>query len=133
MRIFRPTVPDAKGGRRRTVSWCVDVQDTDGRWRSVRGFTDWRMTENLGRCIEALLAYRINREPPDATLAAWLEGLTPYLRSRLEKIGALDLRRVAAGKPLAEHLDDFRAALLARDCTQRYAEPRGTLPILFPA
>ena len=121
MRIFRPTVPDAKGGRRRTVRWYVDVQDPDGRWRSVRGFTDRRMTENLGRCIEALLAYRINREPPDATLAAWLEGLTPYLRSRLEKIGALDPRRVAAGRPLAEHLDDFRAALLARDCTQRHA------------
>ena len=121
MRIFRPTVPNAKGGRGRTARWYVDVKDPEDRWRSVRGFTDRRMTENLGRCIEALLAYRINREPPDATLAAWLEGLTPYLRGRLEKIGALDPRRVAAGRPLAEHLDDFRAALLARDCTQRHA------------
>ena len=77
------------------------------------------MTEFLGGRIEALMARQINGEPPDAPLAAWLEGLTPYLRGRLGKIGAIDARRA---RPLADHVEDFRRALLDKGNTAGHAD-----------
>jgi len=118
VRLFKP----AGAGAKATLTWYVSVQAPDGRWRSIRGFTDKGMTEDLGRHVEALIARRVNREPPDAALAAWLEGLTPYLRKRLERIGVFDGQRAAAGKSIAEHLADWRAYLEGRDCAPRYVE-----------
>ena len=80
------------------------MQAPDGRRRSIRGFSDKAMSLDLGRHVEALIARRVNREPPDAALAAWLEGLTPYLRDRLGAVGAFDATRAAAGRTIAEHL-----------------------------
>jgi len=121
MRIFKPI----GAGKKSTAAWYVDVQTPDGRRRSIRGFTDKGMTEDLGRHVEALIARRVNREPPDAALAAWLEGLTPYLRDRLGAIGAFDATRAAAGKSIAEHLADWGVYLKARGCAPRYIDGAG--------
>ncbi|MCX5673844.1 MAG: hypothetical protein NTX87_02450, partial [Planctomycetota bacterium] len=121
MKVSKVAYLGARGGRRETVAWYVAVK-VDGRWVRVKGFTDHAMTVELGRRVERLLAHKANREPPTEDLAAWIEGLPPELRARLAKIGALDARREAAARPLAEHLVDFRASLLARGCVQRYAD-----------
>jgi len=116
VRLFKPR----GGSGKRTPVWYVSVQIPDGRRRSIRGFTDKGMTEDLGRHVEALIARRVNREPPDAALAAWLEGLTPYLRTRLECIGIFDGQRAAAGKAIAEHLADWARHLEGKGCAPRY-------------
>ena len=119
MRVFKPIIA-VGGGRKQATAWYVSVQAPDGRWRSIRGFTDKRMTADLGCRIEALVARRVNKEAPDGDLAAWVEGLTPYLRKRLDAIGAMDPRRVAAGKRLTEHLADWRRHLETKSCAPRY-------------
>jgi len=118
VRLFKPKGASGK----KTPTWYVSVQAPDGRRRSIRGFTDKGMTEDLGRHVEALIARRVNREPPDAALAAWLEGLTPYLRDRLGAVGAFDATRAAAGRTIAEHLTDWGAYLKGKGCAPRYVE-----------
>ncbi len=45
----------------------------------------------------------------------------PKLLTRFVKIGLLDRSRAAAGKALAEHLQDFRQSMLAKGTTDRQA------------
>jgi len=42
---------------------------------------------------------------PDGVTAKWLEGIGPKLRTALEKFGLLDAARMAALRPLTEHVN----------------------------
>jgi integrase len=44
-------------------------------------------------------------------LTKWLEGIPTRLRNHLQRIGLLNPQRVAASKPLKEHLEDFRRSI----------------------
>lgn len=61
-------------------------------------------------------------EQPDPQLAQWLETIPNRLRDQLVRIGLLDAKRAAAGKPLLEHLEDFRLSFEAKDSTAEYVE-----------
>ncbi|MEA3368548.1 MAG: tyrosine-type recombinase/integrase, partial [Planctomycetota bacterium] len=121
MRLFRPTYKDAGGKKRKTAKWHVEFRDHLGKVRRLAAFTDRGQSDTLGRKVEKLAAYVANGEPLDAGMAQWLDTLSPRLRKRLAKIGLLDRKRLASAKPLTEHLDDFRQALLDKGNTARHA------------
>lgn len=130
MRVFKPKYLVGKDKDERwqrnqygtAKCWYVSVRGPGARWWSIKGFTDKSMTIELGRRIERLVAHQANREPPDAGLTAWIETLSPQVRTRLVQVGILDGRRAAATKPLTGHLEDFRRALLAKGVTGRHAD-----------
>ena len=122
MRVFKATFKDHKTGQaKRTTNWYVELTDHLERVQRVPGFTSKAATAELGRKLEALIDCRGAGLTPDRTLARWLEDMPPRLRTRLVKIGLLDTERAAAGKPLAEHVEDFRADLKA-ERTARHAD-----------
>jgi integrase len=89
------------------------------------GFPDsqtMKITEELGRRIEKLVALRVLGNAPDPELARWLESLSNELREKLTKHSLLDSRTVAGGRPLAEHLDDFHASLFHKGDSQDHAD-----------
>jgi integrase len=51
----------------------------------------------------------------DPSLSRWLAGLSAGVRARLVEIGLLDGERVAAAKPLGDHVTDWTAALAAKN------------------
>ncbi len=123
MRVFQSTYRDRKTGEtRKTKTWYVEFRDHNRDVRRVPGLTDRRQTESLGRRIEQLLAMKLAGEAPDAVMTRWLEAVPDKLRKRLAEIGLIDPRRAAASKPLADHLDDFEAALLAKGNTEKHAK-----------
>jgi len=69
-----------------------------------------------------LVACKISGEPISPALSRWLEGVPQKLRRRFVEIGLLDPERASGGKPLAEHLADFRASLQAKGNTPAYVE-----------
>jgi hypothetical protein len=75
----------------------------------LAGFTDRTASESLGRHVKRLADCTAMREPLPADLAAWIEGLPGRLRDALAKFNLLAGARIAAGKPLPEHLADFAA------------------------
>ncbi|HUT95671.1 MAG TPA: site-specific integrase [Thermoguttaceae bacterium] len=89
--------------------------------RRIPGFADKALTTELGRKLEKLVATRALGEQPGLELTRWLESLRPRMRQKLTDIGLLDSRTVASGKPLARHLADFFASLLANDDTAKRA------------
>jgi len=73
--------------------------------RIATGQADRRTAEAVGRHIDRLVRFRVGGEPIDATTSKWLETLNPTLRGVLERVGLVDPTRVAALRPLAEHID----------------------------
>src|SRR5205807_2023213 len=57
-----------------------------------------------------------------ATLARDVENMPAGVRDRLAAWDILSAARVASGKPLVEHVADWKAALLAKGNTGRHAE-----------
>jgi integrase len=93
--IFRPTYTDKKTGKHRKLRrWYVKYRDAEGLVRRVRGYTDKEATKQLAARLERDAARR-------------QEGMiAPH---------AEHCRR-----PLAEHLTDWEAALLAEGATPKH-------------
>jgi len=58
----------------------------------------------------------------EAVLVVWIEQLPAETRNRLAKLDILDGRMTSGGKPLAEHLADFRQSLLDKGGTRGHAD-----------
>ncbi|HUV64511.1 MAG TPA: site-specific integrase, partial [Sedimentisphaerales bacterium] len=76
----------------------------------------------LGRQIERLVTCKMSGEQPDRDSTRWLDGVPAKLREQLVGIGLLDPERAAAGKRLADHLEDFKQSLSAGDNTPRHVQ-----------
>jgi integrase len=120
MRTLKVKYTDHHGRRGQTPNWYCELKDPSGVMRRFPGFTDRTATEELGRKIERLVAFRVAGGAPDPTLAAWIAGLHSRLRSRLEELGILDARRHAATRPIRELLEAFRESLCARERTPKH-------------
>ena len=55
-------------------------------------------------------------------MVKWLEGLPDAIRAALHRFGLLDGQRLAAGRTLIDHVDDWRAFLLAKGNTEKHAD-----------
>ena len=121
MRVFRTTYKTRDGERREAAKWYVEFRDHLETVRRLPAFTDKKQSAELGRKVEKLVACRSNGEAPDVALGRWLEAMPERIRTKLANFGILDPRSVAAGKPLAEHIDEFEAGLVAKGDTSRHA------------
>jgi len=123
MRAFQSTFIDRKTGKtRKTEMWYLEFRDHRNIVRRPRGLKDKRQTEAIGRRIDQLVAMRLAGEQPDAAMGKWLDTIPEGLRKFLGKIGLIDAQRMSAAKPLNDHVEDFKSALLARGNTTKHAE-----------
>ncbi len=121
MRVFKPKY-QAKNGKRQTEHWYVHFKDHNDTWRKLRAFSDKAASDAVGRKIEKLVGMRASGQLPGPDLAKWLEGLSQYHRSRLAEWGLLDDKAASLAYPLTQHVEEYHAALLAKDNAQEYAK-----------
>ena len=128
MRVFRSTYKDRKGRTCKTARWYIELVDHQGTRRRIPGLTDRKATEATGRNVERLVRFKVSGETLDPALTKWVETLNAKLRLNLARIGLLDTSRVAALRPLTEHLDGapdapgFRQHLVAKANTTGHIE-----------
>ncbi|MCL2701959.1 MAG: tyrosine-type recombinase/integrase, partial [Phycisphaerae bacterium] len=105
MRVFQDRYRGADGVTRAVKCWSIELTDHLGMTRQIAtGQRDKRTAEAIGRNLERLIRCRVSGEPLDPVTAKWLEGISPKLRTTLEKFGLLDAARMAALRPLVEHV-----------------------------
>src|SRR4051812_44347250 len=89
-----------KKERRKNSPWYIDYFDANGIRRRVKGCADRTVTEQIARKLESEV--------------------------ELRRRGVIDSKsdgyRDAERKPLTAHLDDFRAALVAKGNTGKHVE-----------
>ncbi len=106
MRIYKPNYETKAGKKAR--KYYIEIKDHRGKSRKFTGLSDKRLTIAFGAQIKLLIDCRRAGQPPDAMLCQWLRDIPDNLRKRLAMLGIIDHDRAAAGKKLAEHLDDYR-------------------------
>ena len=122
MRVYLPKWKDAVGVHT-AKTWVIEFTDhAEVKRRVGSGMQDKRQGLALGRQVMRLVGCKVSGEQPDAALTRWIEGLPRKLLERLAAIDLLDRRHLAASNPLAEHVRDWRAALLAKGVTARHAD-----------
>src|SRR5215475_3489516 len=106
-RGFKTTYKDRKGKTREAEKWHVEFRDHNETVRRLPAFTSKPASEEMGRNLVKLAEYHKGTGgQTDPALSRWLAGLPRQTRDKLVSIGLLEAQRVAAGKPLREHLDD---------------------------
>jgi len=119
MHLRKRTYRDKRTGKKKTCrNWYVVVRDHHHLRVAVPAFTDKKASEEFGRKLERLVALKITREPLDAVMVKWLDGLPASILARLGKIGLVDQVRLARTKPLSGHLADWEAWLVAKGVSQ---------------
>jgi integrase/recombinase XerD len=115
MRVFRTTYKARNGKTKEAQKWYVEFRDHLDTVRRLPAFASKPASEEMGRNLEKLVAYhKGSGGQTDPALTRFLTGLPPSALDRLVTIGLLAPDRVATAKPLADHLDDFAAALKAK-------------------
>jgi hypothetical protein len=115
---------DAAGQKTRRPSkkfYAVWV-DFSGQLRRVPLFADRAASKTLADNLDRLNSLRAANEktlPPDVARA--VDAMPADIVAKLGAWNILPASRVAAGKPLVEHVADWRAALLAKGNTDAYA------------
>src|SRR5690242_13737684 len=106
-RLFKTTYKDRKGKTRVAAKWYVEFKDQRDVVRRLPAFTSKPASEELGRNLVRLVEYhKATGGQTDPGLIPWLAGLPQPAREKLVSVGLLNSERAAAGKPLAEHLED---------------------------
>ena len=105
-----------------SAKWYAVFSDFSEALRRLPLLEDRKASEEMARKINAMNSIRASGDtmPPD--LARYIETMPPAIRGKLAEWGILSASRVAASKPLAEHLTDWTTALLAKGNTTRHAE-----------
>jgi len=134
MRVFQGSYADKQSRVHATATWYVEFRDHKETLRRIAGLADRKATLELGRKIERLAWAKGSGETLDPVLTKWVEGLSPRLRTSLQRYGLLDATKVAALEPLAKHVDGesdadgrvtfvgFRQALSAKGTTTKQVD-----------
>ena len=111
---------------RQSAKWHIKFDDARSIERRIPAFKDKVQSESLARQIERLVSCKGAGEPPTAQLSRWLEQIPEKLQYRLLQFGLLETSRIAAKKPLSEHIMAFEKSLLAKERTAEYVSETKT-------
>jgi integrase len=132
MKTYKPTYKDKLTGKiRKCRHWYLTFTDNRQIRRRLPAFSNKRATEKAAEKIEELLSSGGILSPD---LQKWIENLRENMRGKLIKFGLLDSQRISnhLGKTLAQHLDDFCGALLAKENGKGYADQiKSTVVLIF--
>jgi len=121
MRVFKMQYGDRHGRPAVARKYYLEFRFR-GRTHRLAAFKDRAASEAFGRRIDRLIAHRLAGEQPDPALVRWMQDVPVKTLDRLAKIGLVSRERVAALKPLADHLADFRQTLLDQGDTARHVK-----------
>ncbi len=120
MRVYRVKYKDRDGQKRTAAKWYIDISDHNQLRHKIPAFTDKRLSEGLGRNIEALINCRIAGLEPDAKLNQWIETLPDSLLRKFVSWGLIEGQRTEITKPLTEHISDYVKILEAKGYSRDY-------------
>ena len=102
-----------------SIRFLDEITSVRPTYRTVRGFTDKGESRRLGDTLDRLCELRKAGQPVPA---AALDSIPATVRDKLVEWHILDAERLIATRSIAEHLTDWRKALLNKGTGQRQAD-----------
>jgi integrase len=117
------TAPDGRKIKKKLAKIYGVFVDFRGILRRLPLSEDKGAAKTLADTVDRLNSVRGGNDPVlPADLASDVENMPPTIRDRLAKWDIIRPERAAATKSLSEHLDDWKAAILADGSTADHAE-----------
>src|SRR4051794_13333452 len=110
------------GQRKLSAKFYAVFVDWSEALRRLPLCEDRKAAQELANKIDKLNQHRASNDLLPPELSRFVEQMPAGIRDRLAEWGILSMARAAAGKGLAEHVADWKAALLAKGTTARHAE-----------
>ena len=120
MRVYKATYKDRSGEQRKSAKWYLDFADHNQLRHKIPAFSDKRLSEALGRNIEALVNCRSAGQELDAKQSQWIEVVPDSLLRKFVSWGLIDGQRTEITKPLTEHIRDYARVLEAKGRSKDY-------------
>jgi hypothetical protein len=122
-RLFQSSYKDRHGQKQLAPKWTMEFSDHRQTTRRITLFLDKKASEECAKNIVKLMQFHVATGGQiDPALMRWLSGLPVALKTKLAAIGLLPQEQCAAAKPLTDHIEDFRAFLVAKDNTENHVE-----------
>lgn len=109
-RLYRKSWADAQGVKRTADRYTVELR-VQGRVRRLVLTSDARRSRALADRILHLIADAEAGIALDAGVVKWVDALPPKMRAALIEWGVIEPQRHAAGRTIADDLDDYRGHL----------------------
>lgn len=109
------------GETRQSEKWYAVWIDFSETLRRLPLFSDRKASGEIAYKIEKLNSIRASGDILPPELSRFVEQMPPSIRLKLATWGILSAVKVAAAKPLIEHIADWKGALLARGGTRQHA------------
>ncbi len=120
MKVFCARYKDRTGTKRKAEKLYIDFTDHNRLRHKIPAFADRRLSEGLGRNIEALINCKSAGLEPDSKLNQWIETMPDSLLRKLVSWGIMTGQRAEITKPLTEHIDDYVKVLGAKGFSGDY-------------
>ena len=124
MRVFKQKYRNRNGKLKDSAKWYVEFRDHQEVTQRIPGFTDKKLTQELGGKLEKLVASRVLSQTPSPELSKWLETMPSSLRKRIVKFGLLDSQTMSNSRVLEKHVDEFHTSLLDKGNTRDYSNSK---------
>ena len=122
MRVYRQQYRDRDGNLRTPERHYVEFRDHQGVKHNMSAFRDKGATETLARKLVKLASLKSVGEPLGGDMVRFIEDLPDRIRRNLVKWGMVDEQRVEGGRPLSEHVKEFKHYLEAKGNTPRHCK-----------
>lgn len=120
MRVFKEERTDKKTGRTvKSKNYYIDFYDHYRRRHFLAAFPEKRESYGLADNIESLIACQVSGQNPDPELQRWIDRLPNRFKEKFSQWGLLQGCRVAATKPLSQHLDDWLKSQVAKGVDEK--------------
>jgi len=120
---LRPVVYTKNGEKRHSRKLYGVFVDHAGVLRKLPLFADKKNAGEAARLVERLVHARAAGDSLTPELSRFIENTLPAIREKLAAWGIIDAAKVAAGKSLDDHLNDWEQFLVS-------SWPRGTRLIM---
>jgi integrase len=120
MRVYKAEYKNRDGKKRKAAKWYLDFADHNQLRHKIPAFADKRLSEGLGRNIEALINCRTAGLEPDVKLNQWIETMPDSLLKKFVSWGLIEGQRTEITKPLSEHISEYIKILEAKGFSRDY-------------
>lgn len=113
MRLFKPKYRDKKGRKKQVAKWWIEFKDPNGivqRWGLST--TNQDVADITRSQLNSLNEWAKKGLSVSDDLVKWVRLQEPKLREKIYDAGLLPVGQTNLTKPLLEHLEDYRNALL---------------------
>ena len=121
MRIYKHNVL-VDGKKQESPRWYTDIYLVKGQRKRLPLFESRKLSLQFADKLDVMIGQHESPGGYDRDIQDWINQLSPAMIQKLSKMGLVSTQRAESGKPINDHIDEWRDALLAGGTGKKHAD-----------